>query len=61
MATITRRSFVQRSVTALAASQVLGANNTIRLALIGCSSQGNGDSGKRLNAIAQSATAVIAR
>jgi predicted dehydrogenase len=43
--TMTRRGFVKGSVAglSLAAPKVLGANNTIRLALIGCSSQGNGD------------------
>jgi predicted dehydrogenase len=42
MANVTRRTFVKHSVAgfAMAAPAVLGANNTIRLALIGCSGQG---------------------
>jgi predicted dehydrogenase len=45
MAAISRRRFVKHSVAgfSLAAPTVLGANNTIRLALIGCSGQGLGD------------------
>jgi hypothetical protein len=39
----------------------LGANNKIPPAFIGYNSQGNGDFSKRLKAIVQSATAVIAR
>ena len=42
---LTRRQFVQRSAAglALARASVLGANETIRLALIGCSGQGVSD------------------
>lgn len=42
---MTRREFVQTSATTMlwANRSVLGANNTIRLALIGCSGQGVGD------------------
>jgi predicted dehydrogenase len=58
MTTITRRDFVQHSVMALAASQVLGANNTIRLALIGCSGQGVGDLRDCLKAPATKAVAL---
>ncbi len=49
MATTTRRNFVKQSVAGLTLAtskvpgKVLGANNTIRLALIGCSGQGVGD------------------
>jgi predicted dehydrogenase len=44
MPSLTRRVFLKTSAATLwAKSSVLGANNTIRLALIGCSSQGNGD------------------
>lgn len=45
MATTTRRSFVKQPVAgfSLATAKVLGANNRIRLALIGCSEQGVGD------------------
>ena len=49
MAPTTRRIFIKHSVAGLAlatskvSGKVLGANNTIRLALIGCSSQGIGD------------------